>query len=168
MDVADLLLEAHGRVPDLCEGAVSGLTPDQLRQAPAPGANPIGWQIWHLARVEDGHIAELLPAEQVWTAPGWAERFGLDPDPTNSGWGHTSEQVAAVHPESAAALLEYLHEVRSRTIPFLRALSPADLDRVVDEGWDPPVTLGVRLVSIIDDQVQHAGQAAYTRGLLAT
>ena len=166
MDVADLLLEAHGRVPDLCEGAVSGLTPEQLLAAPTEGANPIGWLVWHLARVEDGHVAELLPADQVWTEPGWAERFGLDPDPTNSGWGHTPEQVAAVRPESTDALLEYLHEVRSRTIPFLRGLSPADLDRVVDEHWDPPVTLGVRLVSIIDDQVQHAGQAAYARGLL--
>ena len=166
MDVADLLLEAHGRVPDLCAGAVSGLTPDQLTWAPSDGANSIGWLVWHLARVEDGHVAELLPAEQVWTEPGWAERFGLAPDPTNSGWGHTPEQVAQVRPASADALLEYLHEVRSRTIPFVRSLTAADLDRVVDEGWDPPVTLGVRLVSIVDDQVQHAGQAAYLRGLL--
>ena len=40
-------------------------------------------------------------------------------------------------------------------------------DRVVDRTWDPPVTLGVRLVSILDDDTQHAGQAAYVRGLLS-
>jgi hypothetical protein len=27
-------------------------------------------------------------------------------------------------------------------------------------------TLGVRLVSVVDDDVQHVGQAAYVRGLL--
>ena len=45
-------------------------------------------------------------------------------------------------------------------------LTQADLDRVVDERWDPPVTLGVRLVSVADDDIQHAGQAAFVRGLL--
>ncbi len=29
------------------------------------------------------------------------------------------------------------------------------------------MTLGVRLVSIIDDDAQHIGQAAYLRGLFA-
>jgi hypothetical protein len=44
-------------------------------------------------------------------------------------------------------------------------VTPADLDRVVDKRWDPPVTLGVRLVSVVDDDAQHVGQAAYVRGL---
>lgn len=48
----------------------------------------------------------------------------------------------------------------------LSGLGEEDLDRVVDENWDPPVTLGVRLISIADDDIQHAGQAAYLRGLL--
>ena len=55
----------------------------------------------------------------------------------------------------------------ARTRSFLGSLTADDLDRVVDEAWDPPVTLGVRLVSIADDDIQHAGQAAYVRGLLA-
>ncbi len=46
-------------------------------------------------------------------------------------------------------------------------MTPEDLDRVVDKRWNPPVTLGVRLVSILNDDVQHVGQAAYVRGLLA-
>lgn len=45
-------------------------------------------------------------------------------------------------------------------------VKPDDFDRVVDTAWDPPVTLGVRLVSVYDDATQHAGQAAYLRGLL--
>jgi hypothetical protein len=38
---------------------------------------------------------------------------------------------------------------------------------VVDEKWDPPVTLGVRLVSMASDALQHAGQAAFIKGSLS-
>jgi len=93
---------------------------------------------------------------------------GLDPDPANSGYGHTPEQVASVRPESAGALTGYLDAVHTRVVAFLEGLDADDLDRIVDRRWDPPVTLGVRLVSIADDGLQHAGQAAYVRGLLGT
>ena len=48
----------------------------------------------------------------------------------------------------------------------LTRFTEADLERVVDTSWDPPVTLGVRLISVISDDLQHAGQAAYAAGLL--
>jgi hypothetical protein len=48
----------------------------------------------------------------------------------------------------------------------VRSLSEADLTRVVDRNWDPPVTVSVRLVSVIADDLQHVGQAAYVRGIL--
>ncbi|GAB3957395.1 mycothiol transferase [Micromonospora vulcania] len=167
MDVSDLLTEAYDRLPDLVRAAVDGLTPEQLRWAPGREANSIGWLVWHLTRVQDHHIADLLDAEQIWVSGNWADRFGLAADPDNTGYGHSPEQVAAVLPESAQALLDYYEAVAARTGPFLAGLKPADLDQIVDESWDPPVTLGVRLVSIVDDDVQHAGQAAYVRGLLA-
>jgi hypothetical protein len=74
--------------------------------------------------------------------------------------------VAAVRPDAPEVLLEYLDAVDRRTRAFLETLTPTDLDRIVDRRWDPPVTLGVRLVSIADDGLQHLGQAAYVRGLL--
>jgi uncharacterized damage-inducible protein DinB len=166
MDVPALLLEIYGRIPSLAESAVDGLTADQLATAPAPGANTIGWLIWHLARVEDHHVAELLGTDQIWTSGDWAARCGLDPDPDNTGYGHGPEQVMSVRPESPDVLLEYLDAVQQRTRAMLEGLSPDDLDRVVDRRWDPPVTMGVRLVSIADDGMQHAGQAAYVRGIL--
>ncbi|GIE93128.1 hypothetical protein Ari01nite_05930 [Paractinoplanes rishiriensis] len=146
--------------------AVHDLTPDQLRWAPAPGANPIGWLVWHLTRVQDDHIADVMGAEQIYLTGDWAPRFGLKPDPADTGYAHSPTQVAAVAPESAQVLEDYYRAVHERTIAFVSGLSPADLDRVVDTAWDPPVTLGVRLVSVIDDDAQHAGQAAYVRGLL--
>ncbi|MEV4636789.1 DUF664 domain-containing protein [Actinoplanes sp. NPDC049548] len=166
MNVSELLTEAYGRLPDLVRTAVDGLTADQLRAAPAGRGNTVGWLVWHLTRVQDSHIAELLDEEQVYTAGDWASRFGRKPDPGDTGYGHSPEEVAAVRPENAAALVEYYQAVHERTIAYVSGLTAEDLDRVVDESWDPPVTLGVRLVSILDDDVQHAGQAAYVRGLL--
>jgi uncharacterized damage-inducible protein DinB len=166
MDVHDLLGEAYGRLPDLVEAAVDGLTPEQLRRPPGPGANPVGWLVWHLTRIQDHHVADLLGEEQIWVAGDWAGRFGLAADPDDTGFGHTPEQIAAVRPESARVLVDYHRAVAARTAAFLRGLRPAELDRVVDERWDPPVTLGVRLVSVLDDDLQHAGQAAYVRGLV--
>jgi len=166
MDVADVYLELYGRIEPLAEGAVEGVSLDELTATVVPGTNPIGWLVWHLARVQDHHMSEILESEQVWQGDGWAARFGLDPDPSNMGYGHTPEQVASVRPESPDALLGYLAAVSERTRGYLAGLTADDLDRVVDRRWDPPVTLGVRLISIADDSLQHAGQAAYLRGQL--
>jgi hypothetical protein len=168
MDVPALLLEIYGRIPPLAEEAVDGLTADQLSTPPAPGANTIGWLIWHLTRVQDHHTAELMGTDQIWTTDDWAARCGLDPDPNNTGYGHNPEQVLSVHPETPDVLLGYLDAVHQRTCDMLEGLVAADLDRVVDRRWDPPVTMGVRLVSIADDCMQHGGQAAYVRGILTS
>jgi uncharacterized damage-inducible protein DinB len=166
VDIAALLVELYDRVPPLAQEATAGLDPEQLAQRPTPETNSIGWLIWHLARVQDHHVAELLDAAQVWTAGDWARRFGLTPDAANTGYGHGPDDVATIRPETPELLTEYLGAVYERTRVMLAGLTPEDLDRVVDTRWDPPVTLGVRLVSIADDSLQHAGQAAYVRGLL--
>jgi uncharacterized damage-inducible protein DinB len=75
--------------------------------------------------------------------------------------------VGAVRIASPDLVLEYGAAVHEQTVRFLQGLSDEDLDRVVDTRWDPPVTLGVRLVSVLSDDLQHVGQAAYVRGLLA-
>lgn len=167
MDVSALLVELYGRIPPLAREVVEGVEPGRLTEPPRPGANTVAWLVWHLARVADHHVAEVLESDQLWAGGDWAASFGLDPDPSNHGYGHTPDEVASVRPRSPEALLDYLDAVFERTFEMLRGLSPADLDRIVDRRWDPPVTLGVRLVSIADDGLQHVGQAAYLRGLLA-
>jgi hypothetical protein len=166
MNVSELMIEWYGRIPALVDDAVGGLAPEQLVWLPNPGANTIGWLVWHLARVQDDHVAELLHAEQLWATGDWAPRFGLEPDPSNTGYGHSADDVMTVRPESSAVLVEYLAAAQARTIGMLSELTESELDKIVDRNWDPPVTLGVRLVSVGDDCLQHAGQAAYLRGLL--
>jgi hypothetical protein len=168
MDVAALFLELYGRIPPLAKDAIDGVDLATLTKSPTPGANTIAWLVWHSARVQDDHIAEIIDADQIWISDDWARSFGLDPDPSNTGYGHAASDVAAVRPERPEVLLEYLDAVDSRTRALLESLTPAELDRIVDRRWDPPVTLGVRLVSIADDCLQHVGQAAYLRGLLET
>lgn len=167
MDVAALLIEIYGRIPPLAQEAVGGLDATELRESPAPGTNSIGWLVWHLTRVQDDHVADILDVDQIWTGGNWAGGFGLAPDPHNTGYGHSPDEVAAVRPQSPDVLIGYLNVVDQRTRSMLEGLSAADLDRIVDTAWDPPVTLGVRLVSVADDGLQHAGQALYLRGLFA-
>ena len=63
-------------------------------------------------------------------------------------------------------LLSYNRAVAERSKNYICSLSKADLDRKLDEPWFQPLpTIGVRLISILDDCVIHAGQAAYIRGL---
>ena len=164
MDVNDLLRELYGRIVPLATQAVAGLDADDLKRAPE-GANSIGWLVWHLARVQDHQIADIFGSDQVWSAPGWAERFGLEADPDNIGYGHSPEDVKRVRAESSDALLDYLQAVDSRTAPLLAGLDAADLDRIVDDRYDPPVTMAVRLISVADDCLQHVGQANYLRGI---
>jgi hypothetical protein len=166
MDVAALLLDLYGRIPPLAHEAVEDVELSKLTESPAPGTNHIAWLIWHTARVQDSYAAELTGGSQLWTEGDWAGHFGLPADPSNNGYGHTADQVAAVRPDSSEVLLAYLDAALARMSGYLQSLTPAALDRIVDESWDPPVSLGVRLISIADDGLQHVGQAAYVRGLL--
>lgn len=165
MTPAQLLTDAFDRVLGAATAACEGLTEEQLAHRVAPGANPIGWLVWHLARVQDDHVADVAGAEQVWTAQQFVSRFGLPFEPEATGFGMTGDEVGQVR-VSADLLADYLRAVHQVTTSYVAGLVEDDLDRVVDERWDPPVTLGVRLVSVISDDLQHAGQATYLRGLL--
>lgn len=167
MTSAELLADAFDRIRQVVSRALVGLTDDQVAARVGPEANSIAWLVWHLTRIQDDHVCGVAGTEQAWTADGWYDRFGLPFDPADHGYGHTSEQVAAVR-VPAELLAGYHKAVHARTDAYVRTLVDADLDRVVDRGWDPPVTLGVRLVSVVSDDLQHAGQAAYVRGLLGS
>lgn len=165
MQTGALLSDALGRVRDQVPDVVGGLDVDQLAWRPDEGANSLAWLVWHLTRVEDDHIAEVAGTEQVWTASGWYDRFALPFGPEVHGWGQSAQDVAHVR-VGADLLAGYHADTAARAIEYVEPLVPADLDRIVDDRWDPPVTLGVRLVSVVCEVNQHVGQAAYLRGLL--
>jgi uncharacterized damage-inducible protein DinB len=145
---AELLTDAFGRIQEVVHEAVAGLTPEQVSDRVDGQTNSIAWLVWHLTRVQDDHVADVAGTEQVWTAAGWDRRFGLP------------------LPSSSTLLTEYYDAVHEHTLRYVAGLADKDFDRIVDEAWDPPVTLGVRLISVISDDLQHAGQAALIRGIV--
>ncbi|HLG68300.1 MAG TPA: DUF664 domain-containing protein [Acidimicrobiales bacterium] len=165
MECSDVLLDAFGRVRQAVDHVLAGLSAAQLTVRLDPNANTIGWLVWHLTRVQDDHVAGVAGVEQVWTSEGWADRFALPFARGDIGYGQGPDDVAAVR-VGPDLLAGYHAAVHRQTEQYLRALTAADLDRIVDESWDPPVTLGVRLVSVVADDLQHVGQAAFVRGVI--
>ena len=165
MTSADLLTDAFGRIREEVHLAVDGLSREQLAYRVDAEANSIAWLIWHLTRIQDDHVCGVAHRQQVWTTAGWADRFGLPFAREATGYGHDPREVAAVQAD-AEMLAGYHDAVFEDTLRYVATLTDAGLPRVVDESWDPPVTLGVRLVSVISDDLQHVGQAAFIRGFL--
>ncbi|WP_031034421.1 mycothiol transferase [Streptomyces sp. NRRL F-5650] len=162
----DILTEGYGRIKEEVHAAVGGLDPDGLNARPAADANSVAWLVWHLTRVQDDHVADAFGLDQVWLTGEWEKRFGLGLPRDDTGYGHSSAEVAKVQVDSAGLLTGYYDAVHEQTLRALRSLTAQDLERVVDDSWDPPVTLAVRLVSVLSDDLQHVGQAAYVRGLV--
>ncbi len=162
---SDILLDALDRVRETVHGLLDDLPDERLAQPPVDGANTVAWLVWHLTRVLDTHVADAFDRDVVWTTDGWYERFGL-PFPAGAhGYGMDYDDVLAVQ-ASAADLRGYFDATHALVADALATVTDADLDRVVDEGWDPPGTLGVRLVSALNDATQHVGQASYAAGIL--
>jgi uncharacterized damage-inducible protein DinB len=161
---SDLLIDAFERVRGIVHSALRDATQEDLTFRPDDDANTIAWLVWHLSRGQDRQIADAAGSDEVWTSGGWVERFDLPFHPAATGYGQSADEVGAVR--SSAELLSSYHDaVCDRTIEYLGGITETELDRIVDPDWNPPVTLAVRLVSILSDDLQHAGQASYVRGL---
>lgn len=163
MDAREILTDGFGRVREVVHAVLTGLDPAVLDVRPDAAANSVAWLVWHLTRVQDDHVADAFGVEQVWIAQGWVRRMDLPLADTDTGYGHGPGEVASVT-ATTEQLLGYLDAVTQQTVALLATVGDGAFDRIVDERWDPPVTLGVRLVSVLSDDLQHAGQAAYLRG----
>jgi Protein of unknown function (DUF664) len=113
-------------------------------------------------------VAKAFGVPQVWSSGSWAKRFGLPEGTMETGYGHTTAQVAALGSAAASAslLAGYHEETWAQTVRLVSAVTDAGLSRVVDTRWTPPVTLGVRLVSVLNDDMMHVGQATYAHGVV--
>jgi hypothetical protein len=160
--VQALLTDSFERVHDLVGSLTEDLPVEVSTYRPDAEANSIGWLIWHLTRIQDDHVAALAGVDQAW--PAWRERFDLPFDASDTGYGPGSSEVAAVRVGSDL-LAGYHSDVHALTLRYVATVTAAELERVVDEHWDPPVTASVRLVSVIGDCLQHLGQASYVLGM---
>jgi len=162
----EVLLDAFGRVDEGVRGLLGSVPASDLNVRPEGVGNPIGWLVWHLLRVQDDHLAEIAERDQVWVTDGWVERFGLPFPPEAHGYGFTSEQVDATRFDDTTLLSGYQADVHRMTVDLVDRLPAGRLDEIIDDRWDPPVTVAVRIVSVVEDCLQHLGQANYVAGLL--
>lgn len=163
---ADVLADGFERIRGTSRAAVKDAPADILEARIDPEANTIAWLAWHLTRGQDAQVSDAMGEPQLWTSDGWSGRFALNLPDSSTGYGHTAEDVAQVRGISSELLVGYLDAMSDRSIAWIKTLTDADLDRIVDTRFTPPVTLAVRLVSVISDNLQHAGQAAFIRGVL--
>jgi hypothetical protein len=157
------LTDAFTRVHDSLHRTLSDLTADELVREPHP---PIGWLAWRLSRIMDSNVSRLSGREQLWIADGWAARFGMPPEPADFGRGatHTREQVRQFR-ATVEQLLAYHDATYGRTTGYLETLTAAELGRKLDEPqYQPLPTVSVRLVSVLENAMNNAGQIAYLKG----
>lgn len=167
MEWRELIVDGYERLPDLMKDVLAGLSMGDLDWQPHRDCNSLGWTAWHLTRGQDSQVADLMGDPQLWIRDGWHERFKRAADPEDTGYGHTAQQVRAFASPSARVQLDYLRAVTARTLEYLASLAPRDLAQELDEPWSQPrPTVAVRIVSILADCHQHAGEASYIRGLL--
>ena len=166
METGDVLVEAYQRIRQLVRQSTLGLNTEQLTFRPDQESNSIAWLVWHLTRIQDDHLSAIDGSKQVWVTSAWAAELGLPADPSNLGQGDGPVEVAAVQPRGPEVLLGYHDEVMDHSVSYLRSISASELDRIIDHSYTPPVSVGVRLVSVLSDNLQHAGQARYLRGML--
>jgi len=161
-----ILLDAFGRVADGVRDLLDGLDAEALAVRPDSTGNSIGWLVWHLARVQDDHLAEVAGCEQAWTAGGWYARLALPFPADATGYGFDDAEVSSTRITDVDALAGYHAAVHLLTTSLLAGITAGRLDEIIDERWDPPVTVAVRIVSVVEDCLQHLGQADYVAGLL--
>ncbi len=167
MEWQELLKDGYERILQALEKVLEGLNQDELDKQPHPDSNSMGWIAWHLTRVQDHHNADVMGKEQLWIKDGWHTKFNRASDPSDTGFRQSSEDVALFKSPDVATLLEYHRAVLERSKRYIDTLTASDLDRELNEPWFQPLpTVGVRLVSVMSDGLQHAGQIAYLRGLL--
>jgi hypothetical protein len=147
---------------------VSDLTSEELAWRPGPEANPMGWILWHMLRVEDMWVQFFAQRQlELWEREGWHERFGL---PTrDNGFGHTTEQVAGFPALDLTTLLQYGEAVRAGTLEYLSSLGREAFQAMPradrPDVWWHALSVGAMFYQIIGELYQHLGQLAYLKGL---
>ena len=149
------------------EKTLDGLTPDDLKKRPSPGANSIGWLCWHTIRSCDRLVGDVIRGEQLWIKDGWHKKFNRPADINDTGVGFTDAQVDALYVPDAKTLVEYGRAVVKPVLDYIDNLTEQELDR------DAPSSLKGRPAIVVRERLtgtllnlQHIGAAEYVRGII--
>ncbi|MFC1920962.1 DinB family protein [Chloroflexota bacterium] len=167
MNQKELLIAGFERISGTLERTLEALTVEDLNFQSKPDSNSMGWLAWHLTRWQDFQTSSSLKKEQLWIEQGWNKKFSQPADANDTGMGHKEEDLAKYKSPDAATLIAYNKAVLERLKEYVSTLSDSDLDKVV-EGTPikPPPTVGLMVIGLWSDGMQHMGQIGYVRGLL--
>jgi uncharacterized damage-inducible protein DinB len=166
MEINEMLSNGLASILRVLEYTLEGLSVDDINWQPKPDCNSIGWLAWHPTRWQDLQISRFMGEEQLWIKDKWYEKFGRPADPNEIGGRMTPEDLAKFKAPDARTLLDYYRAVLARSQKYIATLTKEDLDKTVEGTPFPkPPTKGTLLFMVISDGLQHAGQAAYVRGM---
>lgn len=167
MNQKQLLIAGFERISGTLERTLNGLSVKDLNYQPKPDSNSMGWLVWHLTRWQDFQASQPLKKEQVWIEKKWYEKYGRPADPADTGMGHKEADLAKYRSPDAATLIGYNKEVLVRLKEYINSLTASDLDKVVEgTPFNPPPTVGMNLIGLWSDGMQHTGQVGYVRGYI--
>jgi hypothetical protein len=168
MEWLQLIIDIFARISQEIEIVLDGLTVEEINQQPRPDCNSIAWLTWHLTRSHDRNMSEIAGKEQLWISDNWHARFNLPPNPTETGYKHTTEEATAFKAPDTETILEYHYAVLERIKDYVKnTLSEDELKREhISPTFGNTVTVRRRITGVMCDALEHVGQAAYVRGLL--
>ena len=163
MTLNEFIEDAFEKEMGFLTEAVNDLTPKELSWRIGPNANPVGWILWHMLRVEDMWFQFFIQRKpEIWERDGWNDKFSL---PTrDNGFGHTQEQVAMFPSLDRDELMRYGVAVRAETLEYLRGLGPEDFNAVPRE-QRPEMSIGAIFRQVVGELYQHQGHISYLKGL---
>jgi len=150
------------------EKVLNGLTLEDLKKRPSPGANPIGWLLWHCMRSSDRFLGDVILGQQLWIKDGWHKKFNRPADFNDTGVGHTDAQVDALYIPDVKTLENYEKAVKAPFEQFIDKLTEKDLDKEFPLSQTPGATraLNARLSGQLAHNYPHIGAASYARGII--
>ena len=163
MTLNEFIEDAFNTEHEYLMDALGDLTADELMWRAGPEANPIGWILWHMTRIEDMWFQFFIQSQtEIWERDGWNEKFGL---PTrDNGFQHTLEQVADFPAYDLSEMTRYGEAVRSATLAYLKTVTSEQMDEVPREAR-PEMSVGRIFRQVIGEIYQHQGHIAYLKGL---
>jgi hypothetical protein len=143
--------------------AIDGMTYDEMKWRPGPGANSIGIIFFHQARFEDICVQSRIQGKpQVWEMERWYKRLNMSAD--NEGAHYTVEQVNAFRVPEPKELSAYSSAVRDRTVEYLHTMTADQFDRLI-KLQRGEVSISSAFAFIVVHTSEHAGDISYLRGL---
>ena len=166
MTTKEILKNCFNRAQEVLDKAVGDLTREEIAYRAGPEANPIGFILWHIRRVEDRLINHTIrQSAQIWEEGDWHSKLGLPEDPKTTGFNFTKEQVDTFPVPELAELLSYQRMVRNATLSLIDGLDDSEFDRPFHHGHEGDTTLVFLIGNTIVHVSQHAGQIDFIKGL---